>query len=108
MESEDGSEDAMTVKSGYDLHKLKYNDILYIESDSEYVVYHTSDRKVMSNQSLKKLENFLPSDLFFRVHRSFIVNKTKVDSLKGRDLLVGDIKIPVSDSYFELVKAKLF
>lgn len=101
-------EDAITVKSGYDLHKLKYADIRYIESDSEYVNYHTADKKIMSNQSLKSLENLLPSSLFMRVHRSYIINRQLVTGLKGRDLLLGDVKIPVSDSYYELVKSELF
>ncbi len=100
--------DSITVKSGYDLHKLKYDDILYIQSDSEYVVYHTADGKIMSNQSLTKLEKLLPNALFMRVHRSFIVNKTKVSALKGRDLVIGDTKIPVSDRYFEVAKKELF
>ncbi len=100
--------DTITVKSGYDLHKLNYDDVLYIQSDSEYVVYYTADGKIMSNQSLTKLEKLLPDELFMRVHRSFIVNKTKVSALKGRDLIIGTTAIPVSDSYFEEAKKELF
>ncbi len=102
------TEDTLTVKSGYDLHKLKYADIHYIESDSEYVNYHMADKKIMSNQSLKALEKVLPSSLFIRVHRSYIVNRQMVTGLKGRDLLLGDVEIPVSDSYYDVVKGELF
>lgn len=98
----------LTIKSGYDLHKLKYTDIHYIESDSEYVNYHTADKKIMSNQSLKALEKILPSSLFIRVHRSYIVNREMVTGLKDRDLLLGDVQIPVSDSYYTSVKRELF
>lgn len=101
-------DDGMTVKSGYDLHKLKYDEILYVESDSEYVNFFTADKKIMSHQSLKSLEKSLPPSIFMRVHRSYIVNKQKVTALKGRDLLISKVKIPVSDSYFEAVKSKLF
>ena len=97
----------ITVKSGYDLHKVKLADIIYLESDSEYVIYHTLENKIMSNQSLKSLEEILDPAQFIRVHRSFIVNKSKITSLKSRDLFLSDIKIPVSDSYIEGVK-KLF
>jgi DNA-binding LytR/AlgR family response regulator len=100
--------DSITVKSGYDLFKLKYADITHIESDSEYAVFYTADKKVMSLQSLKSLEKILDPSLFIRVHRSFIVNKTKVTSLKSRDLFLGAIQIPVSDSYYEMVKKELF
>lgn len=105
---EEAIDDSITVKSGYDLHKLKYDDILYVESDSEYVNFYTSGKKIMSHQSLKSLEKKLPASTFMRVHRSYIVNKQKVSALKGRDLLLSNAIIPVSDSYFDAVKTALF
>lgn len=111
IQSEETSSPAdktITVKSGYDLFKLKLEDISHIESDSEYAIFHTPTRKVMSLQSLKSLEKTLDSGVFMRVHRSFIVNRNKVTGLKGRDLSLGSIQIPVSDSYYELVKKELF
>lgn len=98
----------ITVKSGYDLHKLILDDIYYIESDGEYVNFHMQDRKIMSYQSLKSLEKVLDASLFMRVHRSYIINRTKVKALKGRDLLLGDFQIPVSDTYIEKVKQDIF
>ena len=83
-------------------------DSLYIESDSEYVIYHTINGKIMSNQSLTKLEKMLPSELFMRVHRSFIINRKKVSALKSKDLVINTVKIPVSARYFEMVKKSLF
>jgi DNA-binding LytR/AlgR family response regulator len=63
----------------------------------------------MSLQSLKSLEKTLdPAVFFLRVHRSFIINKSKVTGLKGRDLSLGTLPIPVGDSYYELVKKELF
>jgi DNA-binding LytR/AlgR family response regulator len=100
--------DSVTVKSGYDLFKLKYEEITHIESDSEYAIFHTTTKKIMSLQSLKSLEKTLDPSVFIRVHRSFIVNKTKVSGLKSRDLFLGTLQIPVSDSYYEAVKKELF
>lgn len=100
--------DSITVKSGYDLHKIKYEDILYIESDSEYVNFYLGDKKLMSLQSLKKLLDILPEDQFMRVHRSYIINRNKVTALKGRDIYIGDKEIPVSAQYFDAVKQELF
>lgn len=101
-------EDTITIKSGYDLHKLKYDAINYIKSDNEYMVFYTNDKKIMSHQTMKSLEKVLPTSTFMRVHRSYIVNRNKVTALKGRDLLISDIIIPVSDSYFDAVKIELF
>jgi DNA-binding LytR/AlgR family response regulator len=101
-------ESTITVKSGYDLFKIKTAEITHVESDSEYVVFHTLSKKIMSLQSLKTLEKILDPSVFIRVHRSFIINKSKVTGLKGRDLLLGSINIPVSDRYYEMVKRELF
>ncbi|MFV1449752.1 LytTR family DNA-binding domain-containing protein [Maribacter sp. HS] len=100
--------DTITIKSGYDLHKVKYDDILFVVSDSEYVTFHLKIKKIISNQRLKALEQELPSSLFMRVHRSYIVNRNYVTGLKGRDLQLSDVIIPVSDSYYDHVKQELF
>lgn len=101
--------ESITIKSGYDLHKIKLNDIIYIESDSEYVNFHLSTgKKIMSYQSLKSLEKSLPNEIFMRVHRSYMINKASVTALKGKDLILQTIKIPVSTSYYEKVKETLF
>jgi len=106
--SENHQSNHIIIKSGYDLHKIAAEDIIYIESDSEYVRYHLENgKKIMANQSLSKLIVKLP-DSFLKVHRSFIVNGKKVSGLKGRELLLGEIKIPVSISYYDDVKKELF
>lgn len=110
MEVSKTSEEAdfITIKSGYDLNKVKLSDILYVESESEYVMFYLKNRKILSYLSLKKLENTLPPNSFMRVHRSFIVNVNHVSGLKGRDLIVGEKLIPVSTRYYEQVKNEMF
>ncbi len=106
--SETQQEDTLVIKSGYDLHKVFINEILFIKSESEYVTYHLENgKKIMAYQSLSKLETSLPPT-FLRVHRSYIVNKEKVKGLKGRDLLLSEHSISVSDSYYDSVKKELF
>lgn len=96
------------IKSGYDLYKVSPQDILYIESYSEYVHYYLENgKKLTANQTLRKLLPSLPNS-FIQVHRSYIVNGQKVSSLKGRELLINNFLIPVSNSYYDLVKSKLF
>lgn len=100
--------DHIVIKSGYDFHRVSSEEILYIESYSEYVHYHLENgSKVTANQSLSKLVSLLPES-FLRVHRSYIVNGQKVSGLKGRELLINNLSIPISDSYYEKVKAQLF
>lgn len=98
----------LVIKSGYDFYRVATDEILYIESYSEYVHYQLANgKKVTSNQSLSKLLSSLP-DSFIRVHRSYIVNGQKVSGLKGRELFINDRTIPISDSYYEKVKSVLF
>jgi len=108
MPSEANGITTLTIKSGYDLFKVSIAAIQYIVSDGEYVVYHTPTQKIMSHGSLKALEKTLDSSQFMRVHRSYIVNRNLVNGLKGRDLLLADQLIPVSDSYIDQVKKELF
>ncbi|GGG10047.1 DNA-binding response regulator [Dokdonia pacifica] len=98
----------ITIKSGYDLHKVRLSEIYYIKSDSEYVTFYLDNKKIMSYQSLKSLEDSLPPSLFMRVHRSYIINKNKVQALKDKDIIIQDHRIPVSTTYFETVKKELF
>lgn len=85
------------VKSERKLHKLK--DVIYIESALEYVVFHLSNRSITAYYSLKELEGLLPSSIFSRVHRSFIVNNDYIDSLDSATLMLGNVKIPLGASY---------
>lgn len=101
-------EDTITIKSGYDLHKIRLNDILFIEGSSEYVTFQTTELRIMSYQTLKSLEINLPQKQFMRVHRSFIINKDKVKALKGKQILIENHKIPVSETYLENVRRDLF
>ena len=108
IKSPENAKDTFIIKSGYDLYKLKYEEILYVESSSEYVVFHRAAEKIMSHQRLKTVEKTLPANTFLRVHRSYIVNTKLVSALKGKYLFIGDIQIPVSNLYIEVVKEKLF
>lgn len=100
--------DCLTIKSGYDLHKVKLEDIRYIEGMKEYVAFHTQDKRIITLKTLKSLEKELPEDRFMRIHRSYIVQKQYVEALVNRQLVIGKAKIPVGESYLELVKAALF
>ena len=98
----------LVIKSGYDLHRVAFSEVLYIESFSEYVHYHLKNGdRITANQSLTKLLSLLPQS-FLRVHRSYIVNGQRVTGLKGREFLIDQISIPISDRYYEEVKSQLF
>ncbi len=91
------------LKSEYKIRRINFNDILYIEGLKDYVkVYVKNDIKpILSLTSLKQLEAKLPDETFMRVHRSFIVNLAKIDTIERSRIVFGKVYIPVSDQYKE-------
>jgi DNA-binding LytR/AlgR family response regulator len=69
------------VKKGSSLIKLRFNDIIYIEALENYVILNTKDEKYIIHFTMKAIVNQLPSKLFIRVHRSFIVNKNYIQTI---------------------------
>lgn len=96
------------IKSEGQIHRIPLADILYIEGLREYVTFHLKSRKLITLDSLKKLESELPASTFLRVHKSFIVNKEKIGSHSGHDLTIDSKKIPIGASYRDAVLSKLF
>ena len=92
------------LKVEYQLVRIAYEDILYMEGLKDYVKVHLkSDTKpVLSLTSLKALEEKLPTARFMRVHRSFIVNLDKIGAVTRNTIQIGSITIPVSDQYKEV------
>jgi DNA-binding LytR/AlgR family response regulator len=91
------------IKKGSLLVKLKLKDILYIEALENYIILNTPDQKFTIHFTMKAMENYLPAGIFIRVHRSFIVNKSLIQTIKENslELNVGkDLKtIPVGNSF---------
>ncbi len=105
---QEASDSTLVIKSGYDLHRVPLESILYIEGMKEYVAFHTAERRIMSLQSLKSLEGQLPPNQFMRVHRSYIVQKQHVASMVNRKIIIRDREIPIGESYWERVQEQLF
>ena len=97
------------VKSEYKLIRLDFDDILYIEGLKDYVkIYFEAPRKpVLSLVNMKRVEDCLPKPQFMRVHRSFIVNMAKVSMVDRGRIVMGDVFIPVSESYKNQVQEYL-
>jgi DNA-binding LytR/AlgR family response regulator len=98
----------MQIKSGPKKHLVNIEDILYVEGLREYVTYVLESQKIISLESLRSLEQSLPADLFLRVHKSFIINKKKVQSIEGNQIEIKGRKIPIGKSYKEIVMKKIF
>lgn len=95
-------DDYLFLKVEYQLVRVAYSDILYIEGLKDYVkVYRQTDpdRPLLSLTSLKALEEKLPSRRFMRIHRSYIVALEKINSITRNSVQISSAVIPVSDQY---------
>jgi DNA-binding LytR/AlgR family response regulator len=79
--------------------KISFSDILYIESQREYVKIVTEKKEYQSKISTHEIENLLPSTLFKRIHRSFIVSLNKIESYTAEEVEVNGVSIPVGRDY---------
>lgn len=94
------NQDFMFVRAEYENIKLNFSDILFIEGLKDYVKIYTTDNKyTLTLISLIKLENLLSSKGFSRIHRSYIINIKHVKSIQKNKALIGDKRIPISESY---------
>ena len=95
------------IKCENQIEKVFYDDLLYAEAMMNYVMLYTTAKKMMVYVTIKNLEEQLPADLFIKVHKSFIVNKTKIKSIEGNILDIGNEKITISQSLREKVIAEI-
>ncbi len=91
----------LMVKSEYKIVQIPIKDILYIEGLKDYVKIYVDNgqKSIMTLMSMKMLDHFLPSSQFLRVHRSYIVNTTKIKIIERNRIVFGNTYIPVSESY---------
>ena len=100
-------EASLVVRADYRLQKINLSDILYLESQRDYVAIHLDNGTTIKTLStLKGIEPSLPPTSFVRVHRSFIVNLTKVKVLERNCIVFGKVFIPVAPSCLDEVLQK--
>lgn len=95
------------VRSERKMVKIIFDEILYIESLSDYLKIHTKDTVLVTRETISNLEMKLPSQQFFRIHRSYIVNLNKTDSYTNEFVEIEKKAIPISRTYKENVLKKL-
>src|SRR5215203_2254226 len=75
--------------------KVLFNDILYIEGLRDYIRIFTTSRQIITKHLLASLEEMLPSDAFLRIHRSYIISISKIDSFNSDTIEIGKKELPI-------------
>ncbi len=106
--SQDGSsgksflQEVIFIKSGYELIKIDTCDIYYIQSDSDYTEIVTSEKKYLSQEPLRHWEDHMEQNKFVRIHKSYIINITKIDKIIGNQVYLHQkIALPLGRAYKE-------
>jgi len=95
------------IKSENKLVKIFYDEILFAEALQNYVTIHTSDKKYITYLTFKSVEEYLPADRFIKTHKSYIVAASKINSIEGNEIRIGNHYIPISRNEKEEVMEKL-
>ncbi|MGK2863124.1 MAG: LytR/AlgR family response regulator transcription factor [Chitinophagaceae bacterium] len=83
--------------------KILFSEILYIESQREYIKITTTKKEFLSKMSTHEIEALLPAHLFRRIHRSFIVSISKIESYTADMVEVNGISIPIGRGYRDMM-----
>ena len=84
--------------------KILFSEILYIESQREYIKIVTTKKEYISKMSTHEIESLLPANLFKRIHRSFIVSVTKIESYTAEMVEMNGISIPIGRGYRDIIE----
>lgn len=100
-ETSSDAQEYIFVKADYKSVKITFEQILYIEGLKDYIKIYTGPKPIITQLSLKSIEEKLPSQMFFRVHKSYIVSLKHIQSIERGIIRIGEARIPISESYKE-------
>lgn len=95
------------IKADNKLVKLFFDEVLFAEALQNYVVIHIKDKKYITYLTFKAVEDYLPEAQFIKTHKSYIIAASKIDSIEGNDIRIGQHHIPISRNLKEEVMEKL-
>lgn len=89
------------IKSDRRYFKVNFDAILFIEGLKDYVIIQLEDQRIITRMSLKGIHELLPANIFFRINKSYIVNKKHIDSFDNNDVFIRNYEIGIGNSHRE-------
>ncbi len=99
--------DFIMIRADRRSYKVKFEDLIYVEGQQEYVTLHTLQRKITAYFSMKKLMEELPQGQFVRIHKSYIVSAKHVEIVDVVSVTVAGVELPIGPSYRETALKEL-
>lgn len=94
-------DDFIFVKSDRKYFKVNLEDILFVEGLKDYVIIQMENQRIITRMTLKAIHELLPTSIFFRINKSYIVNKKHIESFDNNDVFIGKYEIAIGNSYRE-------
>ncbi|MGD8780525.1 MAG: response regulator transcription factor [Ignavibacteria bacterium] len=95
------------VKVDYSTVKVSFSEINYVEGLKDYIKIYTNEKPIITKSTIKHMESKLPTELFVRVHKSYIISINKIDKIEYNHIIIGQTKIPIGlqfkDSFYEKI-----
>lgn len=99
--------DYLFIRQGSKLIRVNHTEIYYIQAERDFCSVYIDNKRLLASLHLKILEDLLPQNKFFRVHRSYIVNMEKIQAVKGNMLELSNAEIPIGANYRDQLFKKL-
>ncbi|MCL2682642.1 MAG: LytTR family DNA-binding domain-containing protein [Bacteroidales bacterium] len=87
------------VKSDRRFYRILFENIIFIEGLKDYIIIQTNEQKIITKITLKSIYEQLPSDIFMRVNKSYIVNLNRIESFDSGDIFIGKHEIAIGSTY---------
>ena len=105
------SNDFIFIKANKKTYKINFKEILFIEGLGDYIKIHLKSQTIVTNLTMKKIQDILPHDNFYRIHKSFIIAFSPIELIEGNTVVINKHKIPIGNSYrqdfFEMINKKI-
>ncbi|HNR42701.1 MAG TPA: response regulator [Bacteroidales bacterium] len=100
--------DCIFIKKDYLLVKIKFNDLLWIKSDGNYLeLFCSGGKKHLIRSTLKDFINKLPGSVFLQIHKSYVVNINHIEAIEYSHMIVGNYNIPLGRLFIDKIKDTL-
>ncbi|CCH56430.1 two component transcriptional regulator, LytTR family [Fibrisoma limi BUZ 3] len=87
------------VKDGYDWVRINLDELLYVESEGNYLTFQEIGKKTLTRMTIGEAVDMLPADEFMRIHKSYIVALNRIEKIERHQLTIGKVQVPLSGSY---------
>lgn len=105
--SSESSKSLLFIRDNKAIRKVNIDEVLWMEAKGDYVRINGETKSFVIHTSLKTIEDKLPSDKFFRIHRSYVIALNKIDYIEDRVVYIHNHPIPISDGYRDLLLKNL-